>query len=163
MSLFKEIKIFGELFHSIRQHEQYFVIDLKIPLTWEFEPILMSHQKQLAYKINNENDTHRLISFFSTMNEGSVNLMSTVVQEVIKVNREVEEKRNLLLQKKVELENMFNNFSLNELKNISFNVETQLGLKQLQNFNEEIDENRTEGSTVVTEEAIEGPEGDSQV
>lgn len=158
MSLFKEIEIFGELFHSIRQHEQYFVIDLKIPLTWEFESILLNHQKQLAYKINNENDTHRLISFFSTMNEGSVNLMSTVVQEVIKVNREVEEKRNLLLQKKVELENMFNNFSLNELKNISFNVETELGLKQLQNFNE----NRPEGSTMVEEEYTEGPEGDSK-
>jgi hypothetical protein len=161
MSLFKEIERFGDLFHSIRQHEEYFVIDLKIPLNWELEHILVPHQKQLAYKINNENDTHRLISFFSTMNEGSVNLMSGVIEEVIKVNREVEEKRSLLLQKKVELENMFNSFSLTELKNISFNVETELSLKQLENFNGKKDENRPERSPMVEEEPVEGPKGDS--
>ena len=85
MSLFKEIERFGDLFHSIRQHEQYFVIDLKIPLTWELEHILVPYQKQLAYKINNENKTHRLLSFFSTMNEGSINLMTEVIDEIIKV------------------------------------------------------------------------------
>jgi hypothetical protein len=94
------------------------------------------------------------------MNEGSINLMTEVIDEIIKVNREVEEKRSLLLQKKVELENMFNNFTLNELKNISFNVETELSLKELQHFNEDADDNRTEGNPMVKEENTEGPKGD---
>ena len=64
--------------------------------------------------------------------------------------------------KKVELENMFNNFSLDELKKISFNVETQLELKELEKFEEKRDGNRTKGSEIVKEEYSTEPEGPSK-
>ena len=96
------------------------------------------------------------------MSEGSVDFMVGVIEEVIKVNKEIEEKKSLLTQKKVELENMFNSFSLDELKKISFNVETELGLGGLKNIENKIDGNRTERSKVVEEEHLEGPEGPSE-
>ena len=164
MGLFNEIKRFGELFHSIRQHQQYFVVDLKLPINWQVENILNLHQEKVAFKVNGDNTTkgYRLISFFSTMSEGSVDFMVGVIEEVIKVNKEIEENKSLLTQKKVELENMFNSFSLDELKKISFNVETELGLGGLKNIENKIDGNRTERSKVVEEEHLEGPEGPSE-
>tara|TARA_R110001583_G_scaffold79358_1_gene214318 strand:- start:2791 stop:3288 length:498 start_codon:yes stop_codon:yes gene_type:complete len=161
MGLFNEITRFGDLFHSIRQHEQYFVVDLKLPLNWQVETILSAHQEKVAFKVNGDDTSkgYRLISFFSTMTEGSVEYMVGVLEEVIKVNKEIEEKKTLLTQKKVELENMFNSFSLDELKKISFNVEADISLNGLKDIEEKIDGNRTEASAVVTEEHVEGQEG----
>jgi hypothetical protein len=92
------------------------------------------------------------------MTEGSVEYMVGVLEEVIKVNKEIEEKKSLLTQKKVELENMFNSFSLDELKKISFNVEADISLNGLKDIEDKIDGNRTEGSAVVEKEHVEGQE-----
>ena len=42
MSLYKEILEFGLYFHSIRKHEEFIVIDLRLPLGWEDKRILES-------------------------------------------------------------------------------------------------------------------------
>tara|TARA_R100000664_G_scaffold34130_2_gene54248 strand:+ start:3356 stop:3847 length:492 start_codon:yes stop_codon:yes gene_type:complete len=159
MGLFKEISRFGDLFHSIRQHQQYFVVDLKMPSSWEVEKLIETYKGKVAYKVNKEYTDFRLISFFATATDNAVTEMINIIEEVIRLNKEAEEKRSLLVQKKIELENMFNSFSLNDLKKISFNVETQLELDSLSNLEEKTDGNGTEGSDLVEEGEVKRPEG----
>ena len=56
MSLYIEIKKFGNYFNSLRLHENLIILDLILPLNWEVEKVLGSRGNNIQLKVGNKTD-----------------------------------------------------------------------------------------------------------
>jgi hypothetical protein len=120
--MFEYIKELKPYFFSLREVESNTVLDIKLPITWKFEEILLQY-KSLKYKVQDKNDKYSLISIISVSTSDGYNLLHSCAKEIIKRNREEEEKRRLFEQKVTELKILFQKESLDKLKDITF-IET---------------------------------------
>lgn len=120
--MFEYIKQLKPYFFSLREVENNAVLDIKLPITWKYEEILLPY-KSLKYKVQDKNDKFTLISIISVSTLDGYNLLHTCAKEVIKINKEEEEKRKLFEQKVTELRLLFQKESLDKLKDITF-IET---------------------------------------
>ena len=71
MSLYKEIKNFGNYFNSIRIHENLLIVDLILPSNWEDEKILRQTtikdgENTVQLKVNKRGDNSKAVSFFNS-------------------------------------------------------------------------------------------------
>jgi hypothetical protein len=117
--MFEFIKQLKPYFFSLREVENNTVLDIKIPITWKYEEILLPY-KSLKCKVQDKNDKFTLISIISVSTSDGYNLLHSCAKEIIKINREEEEKRRLFEQKVTELKLLFQKESLDKLKDISF-------------------------------------------
>jgi hypothetical protein len=117
--MFEYIKELKPYFFSLREVENNTVLDIKLPITWKYEEILLPY-KSLKYKIQDKNDKFTLISIISVSTSEGYNLSHGCAKEIIKINREEEEKRSLFEQKVTELRLLFQKESLEKLKDITF-------------------------------------------
>ncbi len=120
MSLYSELKQYGDLFHSIRFHQGLMLLDLKLPTNWKVKEILTSIGSDIQVKINDSNDKYQLISFYTSFDEESVNRLNLDVRKVIKYNLDIEEKNKLLNLKIIELKKLFDSNEVDKLRNINF-------------------------------------------
>jgi hypothetical protein len=151
MSLYKELKQYGELFHSIRFHQGLMLLDLKLPTKWKVKEILSSIGSGTQIKINDSNEKYQLISFYTPFDEESVNNLNSDVGKVIKYNLDIEEKNKLLNIKILELKKLFDSNEVDKLRNINFEF----------GFNDSklnVDDYETYGSGEGTEMVREGEE-----
>ncbi len=117
MTLYKALEdIYGYL-HGIRKHEEYFIVDLNFPVDWQIPNKKIDN---VGVKVYKKGDTTKVISFYTVFEEATCNNLMKVIEEVVRINKEREEKQHLLEQKRVELEKLFNVNSLDSLKNMSF-------------------------------------------
>jgi len=117
MTLYKALEdIYGYL-HGIRKHEEYFIVDLNFPVDWQIPNKTIDN---VGVKVYKKGDTTKVISFYTVFEEATCNNLMKVIEEVVRINKEREEKQHLLEQKRVELEKLFNVNSLDSLKNMSF-------------------------------------------
>ena len=123
MSLYSEIAQFNHLFHGIRIHDTYIIIDLKLPASWEDKKILSSRGDKVQMKVNNTTDKMKLVSFFTTFDEENVTILVQELNSIVKWNKDLEEKNNLLNHKMVELKKVFQENNIDSLRelNIGFN------------------------------------------
>lgn len=147
MTLYKHISSFGDNFNSIRMHEDFFVIDLKIPINWEDQKIIASRGGKVQIKSGNKSSTHKLVSFFNMFTEDDCNVLVGEIEAVIKWNRDVEEKNHLLELKMIELRKLFSENEVGSLRKLNFDFETKT------NLNEE------KPGNMVPSGSLEGPEG----
>lgn len=131
MNLFENIHKFGNTFHSIRKHDGYFIIDLKFPPQWVYEELYS--KEKIAIKINNTTNEGSLVSFYCGDSLEGVGFLEKDILNIIKFNKDKEEKDKLLYEKTRELEELFNNKKLEELKNINFQVSTLSQVPPLKN------------------------------
>jgi len=124
MGLVKEINKYGTFFHSIRTHEDTFMLDLKLPAYWEVKNLLESLNSGVQIKTNDSNENHQLITFYIERTEEGINTVEKTVQGIIKWNRENEEKRELLDAKMVELQKIFDSNQIHSLRSLVFDFET---------------------------------------
>lgn len=117
MNLYEALVDIYSYLHGIRKHEDYFIIDLNFPPHWSIpnKPI-----ENVGVKVYKTNDDGKVISFYTVFDKETCKTLIGVVKEVIKLNKEKEEKQNLLEEKRLELEKLFNANSLDSLKNMSF-------------------------------------------
>ena len=108
-------------FHSIRVHEGYLVIDLKFPLNWEDKRVLTRNGNRIQMKINSKTDHIKLISFFAVYDPQNSEILINEILKVIKWNKDIEEKNNLLNQKMVELRKVFEENNIDSLRKININ------------------------------------------
>jgi hypothetical protein len=120
--MFEYIKQLKPYFFSLREVENNAVLDIRLPITWKYEEILLPY-KSLKYKVQDKNDKFTLISIISVSTSEGYNLLHGCAKEIIKINREEEEKRKLFEQKVTELKLLFQKESLEKLKDITF-IET---------------------------------------
>lgn len=120
--MFEYIKQLKPYFFSLREVESNAVLDIRLPINWKFEEILLPY-KTLKYKVQDKNDKFTLISIISVSTSEGYSLLHGCAKEIIKINREEEEKRKLFEQKVTELKLLFQKESLEKLKDITF-IET---------------------------------------
>jgi len=147
MTVYKQISSFGNNFNSIRMHEDFVVIDLKIPSSWEDQKIIASRGNKVQIKKGEKNSTHKLVSFFNMFNEDDCNVLVEEIQAVIKWNTDVEEKNSLLELKMIELRKLFSENEVGSLRKLNFDFETKINLNEEQH------------REVVSSGTLEGPEG----
>lgn len=120
--MFEYIKKLKPYFFSVREIDNNASLDIRIPLTWRYEHIVQPY-KSLKVKVQDKNDKFTLISLISNATQDGYNLLMVCATEIIKVNKEEEEKRRLFEQKVAELKELFQKESLDKLKDITF-IET---------------------------------------
>ena len=131
MSLYSEISQFEKLFHGIRIHEDFIIIDLKIPLNWEDKKILQQKTTTeegnvVQMKVNSSDKNSKLVSFYSLFDGKNTDTLVSEIKKVIKWNRDVEEKNELLNKKMMELQKVFHENNLESLREVNINFYPQL-------------------------------------
>jgi len=147
MTLYNHISKFGGNFNSIRKHEDFIVIDLKIPIDWEDQKIITSRGGKVQIKSGNKSNTHKLVSFVNIVREDYCNVLVSEIKAVIKWNRDVEEKNSLLELKMIELRKLFSENEVGSLRKLNFDFENKTNLDEKKPGN------------MVPSGSLEGPEG----
>ena len=120
MKLYDNILEFGDLFHSIRKHDDFLVVDLKLPVGWEDKKIIDSRGSKIQMKSADSNDTHKLVSFFNLYTSEECGVLVGEIKSIIKWNKDIEEKNNLLNLKMLELKKVFSENDVAALRKLDF-------------------------------------------
>lgn len=117
--MFEHIKPLRPYFFSIREIDSNVSLDIKLPLTWTYDAILAPY-KSIKHKIQDKNDKYTLISLVTFATKEGYDVLFSCANEIIKINKEEEEKRRLFDEKVQELKKLFASESLEKLKELSF-------------------------------------------
>ena len=145
MSLYKELFPLINYIKQVRKLDEYIIFDMSFPNSWKIPKKFIIEDKFVNY--GNQDDETTLLSFLSTFAESEIEVTKTNILGIIKFNLEREEKERLLDIKILELKNMFDKQTLDNLKNLKFSV--------TQNKNIIID-NEQEGKVDGLVEIIDG-------
>ena len=143
--MFENIKSLRPYFHSLREIQDNVSLDIKLPLNWKYEEIIKPY-RSINIKVQDKNEKFTLMSLISTATQEGYDVVFACGLDIIKINKEDEQKRILFQAKVKELESLFMNESLDKLKDINL----------LQDYGQEI----TTGSGVVDEGNGKGQKGD---
>jgi len=145
--VFESIKSLRPYFHSLREIESNVSLDIKLPLTWRYEEIIKPY-RSVKIKVQDKNEKFTLLSLVSNATQEGYDVVFACSLEIIKLNKEEEEKQKLFQLKVKELQELFKKESLDKLKDINL-------------FNNNGQEDTT--SIGLVEEGVgEGSEGDSE-
>lgn len=122
--MYKTIEQLKPYFYSLREINNKLSLDIKIPTSWSFQQVVDKYES-VSVKLQDQNETTTLISLISFSNEEGCKNIFDSAKEIIKNNKEEEEKRKLFEDKVKELQKMFTSLSLDELKNINFTEENE--------------------------------------
>jgi hypothetical protein len=120
---FEIIKNLQPYFFSLREiNNSNMCLDLKLPVTWKFNEIVSKYNETspIIGKVQDKNENFILISLITELNFNDYDRLFECAKDVIKTNKEIEEKDYLLDLKIKELKQLFQNESLDKLKDISF-------------------------------------------
>ena len=145
--MFEEIKSLRPHFHSLREVQNNVSLDIKIPLTWNYEEIAKPY-RTVSLKVQDKNDKFNLVSFISQATQEGYDVVFACANEIFRVNKEEEEKQKLFQEKVKELQKLFKTESLDKLKEINL----------IDNYGQEI----TTGIELVGQRDEEGPEGSGE-
>jgi hypothetical protein len=131
--VFQNIKSLRPYFFSLREIEGNVSLDIRLPLSWKYDTIVTPY-RSIKTKIQDKSEKFTLISLISNATQDGYDVVFACASEIVNVNKEDEEKRKLFQSKVKELENLFQNQSLNKLKDLNFleayeqEDETSIGL-----------------------------------
>jgi len=123
MSLYKEISKLSPHLQSIRKIKDYLSIDVSFPKNWKLPKKFVEEDKIMEQQSPNPDE--RLISFVSEISDELINICVENIENIIKYNREREEKERLFDEKVKELKVVFEKQSLKELQDLKFNIKTK--------------------------------------
>lgn len=133
-------------FYSLREINNNVSLDIKIPVGWDYLEIIKEFYPNLEVKVQDKNEKVILLSIISVTNTiDGYDSIFTCAYNIIKYNKEREEKEKLFEEKIKELHEIFKRESLEKLKNINF----------IQNYGQE----NTTGVGVVEQRDEEGRDG----
>ncbi len=116
--MFENIKSLRPYFFSLREIENNVSLDIKIPLTWKYDEIIKPY-RILNIKVQDKNDKYTLLSLISSATQNGYDVALACANEIIKLNKEEEEKQKLFQEKVKELQELFKKQSLDKLKDIN--------------------------------------------
>ena len=126
MNLYNNIQQFGDYFNSIRIHEGLLLIDMVLPSNWEDIKVLQHRGNKIQINKGKKNDTKKIISFYTTFDEENIEILVEEVLAVIKWNKDLEDKNELLNLKMLELKKTFNENNVDVLRKLNFNFDNIL-------------------------------------
>lgn len=115
--MYEYIQSLKPYFFSLREIEGNISLDVKFPSSWKFEQIIAPYSS-IKFKVQDKNDKFNLVSLISVATKEGYDVVIGCANEIILVNREEEEKRRLFDEKVRELKILFQNQSLEKLKDI---------------------------------------------
>jgi hypothetical protein len=104
----------------VRKLENYLSFDVSFPTTWKLPKKYVDEEKVMEQGSKVEN--HRFFSFVSEISEENVGIISDNLKNIIRYNLELEEKDKLFQNKVNELKSIFEKQNLNNLKDLSFEM-----------------------------------------
>jgi hypothetical protein len=119
--MFDYISNLRPFFHSLREINENVSLDIKLPLNWTYDDIVKPY-RSVHMMAQDKNDKFILLSLISVANKEGYEVVYACAKEIIKVNKEQEEKQRLFQQKVKELEELFKNQSLDKLKDINLGL-----------------------------------------
>jgi hypothetical protein len=145
--VFENIKTLRPHFHSLREVQDNVSLDIKLPLTWKYDDVVKPYSS-ITIKIQDKNEKFNLISLIAQATQNGYDVVFACANEVVNKNKEEEEKQRLFQQKVKELQQLFQNESLDKLKDINL----------MSTYGQEI----TTGDGVVEQGDGEGQDGDTE-
>lgn len=122
MSIYKEFSELYPYIQSIRKLKNYLSFDMSFPKEWKLPKKFIPENN--AIENESQDSTKRLISFVSEFEEEKVNTIALNIKNVIKYNKELEEKERLFNLKVKELKTIFEKQNLTILKDLKFDLES---------------------------------------
>ena len=116
--MYENISSLRPHFHSLREVQGNVSLDIKLPLTWRYEDIVKPYSA-IKTKIQDKNESFTLLSLISSASQSGYDIVFTCAKEVIKINKDEEEKQKLFQQKIKELQEVFKVASLDKLKDLN--------------------------------------------
>lgn len=142
MNLYEQLSdIFPHLI-SIRKLENYVSIDVEFPITWKLPKKYVDEKMVVEQK--SEKPNFRNFSFATGFEQQTLEVLFHNLKNIIKYNREREEKERLFEEKVKELKTFFDLKNLNDLKDLEFNIKNNYKL-------EFEDDEREQDSELVSE------------
>ncbi len=145
--MFENIKTLRPHFHSLREVQDNVSLDIKLPLTWKYDDVVKPYSS-ITIKIQDKNEKFNLISLIAQATQNGYDVVFACANEIVNKNKEEEEKQRLFQQKVKELQQLFQNESLDKLKDINL----------MSTYGQEI----TTGDGVVEQGDGEGQDGDTE-
>ena len=127
MTLYQELYQIFPYLTSIRKLKTYISFDITFPRTWSLPKKYVDESSVLENE--SEDPNTRFFSFVSQFDDESIHKISNNIQNVIKYNLEREEKQKLFQDKVNELKTLFEGQSLDNLKNLVFELEKNKNAK----------------------------------
>lgn len=144
--MYEIIKSLRPYFFSLREIEGNVSLDIKLPLNWKYENIVKPY-RSIKTKVQDKNEKFSLLSIISNATEEGYKVVIACAVEIIKINKDEEDKEKLFQEKVKELQLLFQKESLDKLKDMSFIQDEQF--------------EDTTGVRLADEGDGEGQEGDS--
>lgn len=119
--MYELIRNLRPYFYSLREIESNVSLDIKLPISWKFENII-SQFSSVKYKVQDKNDKFTLLSLISVATDEGYSIVFVCASEVIRFNKEDEEKQKLFQQKLRELQELFAKEKLDNLKQLNLNL-----------------------------------------
>lgn len=145
--MFESIKSVRPHFHSLREIENNVSLDIKLPVLWKFEEITKPY-RSVKIKVQDKSEKFTLLSLISTGTQEGYDVVFACAVDIIKTNKEEEEKQILFQQKVKELQELFKKESLDKLKYINL----------LEDYGQEI----TTGIGMAEQRVGQGQDGDNE-
>jgi hypothetical protein len=140
MSLYKEFSTLFPYLQSVRKIENYLSFDISFPITWKLPKKYVDENKIMEQQSSIPNE--RLISYVSEITETDIEKVYQNLCNIIKYNREREEKDRLFETKVEELKKLFEKQNLEKLKGLYFDMEEPKSKKpELEDDEESINSN----------------------
>lgn len=146
MSLYSEYLELDGYVKSIRKIEKYLVFDLSLPKEWKLPKKYLPEDRVVDNGQAEQN--RRNLSYASEFNQENVEKTTSNIKNLIKFNKEIEEKERLFNLKVNELKNIFEKQNLQNLQELKFEI-TPKNFKL--NINEENNNGKGEESAMVEE------------
>jgi len=120
MSFFTEFNTLSPYLQSVRKLKTYLSFDIHFPNTWKIPKKFVDEETLLE---NESTETgKRFFSFVSTFNEEEVEKIINNLRNIIKYNKEREEKDKLFQTKVNELKSIFEKQNLDNLQALKFEI-----------------------------------------
>jgi len=120
MSFFTEFNTLSPYLQSVRKLKTYLSFDIHFPNTWKIPKKFVDEETLLE---NESTETgKRFFSFVSTFNEKEVEKIINNLRNIIKYNKEREEKDKLFQTKVNELKSIFEKQNLDNLQALKFEI-----------------------------------------
>jgi hypothetical protein len=120
MSFFTEFNTLSPYLQSVRKLKTYLSFDIHFPNTWKIPKKFVDEETLLE---NESTETgKRFFSFVSTFNEEEVEKIINNLRNIIKYNKEREEKNKLFQTKVNELKSIFEKQNLDNLQALKFEI-----------------------------------------
>jgi len=123
MSFYSEFSSLLPYLQSVRKLKNYLSFDVLFPKTWKLPKKFVQEDKVMEQQSTTENQ--RMLSFVTEIEETEIDKLTKNIHSIISYNLEIEEKEKLLESKFEELKGIFEKNTLQNLKNLKFEIKNQ--------------------------------------